>query len=124
MLRDIIVAFIVGVAVTAALLAAPSFAQDLQTGPVQASLTPHDRFVIASDECAASRYRALVGRSYQVYRTVLPADAIVHGAGTNGAVGIAHRTQQTSEPMTLEFRPQQLNVVVDAAAQIVAIGCY
>ena len=64
-----------------------------------------------NDECGASRYAHLVGREYaQVYHAaLLPADSIV---------------QNRSMWRTLEYTPEQLNVVVGAEGRIVAIGCF
>lgn len=70
-----------------------------------------DRFVVSDDLCGASRYQHLLGREYaQTYHaSLLPADSNVqHGAFRR----------------TLEYTPQQLNVVVGEAGRIVAIGCF
>jgi hypothetical protein len=104
------------------MFATPAFAQEAPHGAGQSAR--HDRFVISNDECGASRFAHLVGQSYAIYRTALPGDAIVHGAGATGAVNISDRVQRPTQAMTLEFRPQQLNVVIDGAARILSVGCY
>lgn len=110
------------VAVIALLFATPAFAQEAQQAGN--STNSRDHFVVSNDECGASRFAHLVGHSYEVYRTALPGDAIVHAGVDSGALNISHRTQHTTQPMTLEFRPQQLNVVIGASAQILSVGCY
>jgi hypothetical protein len=70
-----------------------------------------DRFVLSRDECGASRYQHLLGREYaRVYHAVLlPAGSAVQ-----------NRTMRR----TLEYTPQQLNVVIGGDGRIIAIGCF
>jgi hypothetical protein len=109
MLRHIIV-----MALMAA--ASPAWAEvrpaPTQTSDDQNAQTPSDdRFVVSGDECGASRYRHLLGRDWaQVYQAALaPADSAV---------------QNRPRMRTLEYRPQQLNIVVDGTGRIIAIGCF
>lgn len=68
-----------------------------------------DRFVLAGDACGASRYAHLVGERYATLdEAVLPDSANV----------------VTARPFTLEYEPGVLNVVVDGAGRIIAIGCF
>jgi hypothetical protein len=68
-----------------------------------------DGFVLASDQCGASAYAHLVGEEYaKVEQASLPASAVVQ----------RHRLT------TLEYRPGQLNVVLDGGGRIAAIGCF
>lgn len=76
-----------------------------------APLRDDDRFIVSSDACGASRYRHLVGREFaQVYQTAaLPADTLV---------------QNRTMMRTLEYTPEQLNVVLGGDGRIIAIGCF
>jgi len=98
----------------AALAAGTSFAQEARAPRgerPEAELYRPDPFVISSDVCGASRYAHLLGEPYARlhHASVLPAHSVVAGA---------------RRATTLEFRPGQLNVVLDAAGRIVAIGCF
>ena len=113
------------IAIVAALLASPCFAQDMQTEPARNAVSvSRDGFVFSGDACGASRYASLVGQSLKLSRTSLPANAVIHNATHGGAVNIADMDQRPAGLSTLEYRPHQLNVVVDSASRILAIGCY
>ena len=99
-----------------AVLATTSFAWAEEAPPQAeaeqgAQAARDDAFVISGDECGASQYQHLLGREYaQVYQaSMLPTDGAVHAS---------------PRMRTLEYRPQQLNVVVDGAGRIIAIGCF
>lgn len=69
-----------------------------------------DRFVIAGDECGASAFAHLVGEEFVSLRhAALPAGALV---------------LNRVAPSTLEFRPLRLNVVLDGAGRVTAVGCF
>lgn len=69
-----------------------------------------DRFVIAGDECGASAFEHLVGEEFvSLPQAALPANALV---------------LNRVEPSTLEYRPRRLNVVLDGAGRIAALGCF
>jgi hypothetical protein len=77
----------------------------------EARVRGEDRFVVSGDECGASRYQHLLGREYaRVYHAaLLPADSVIQNRGMR---------------RTLEYTPQQLNIVVGGEGRIVAIGCF
>lgn len=69
-----------------------------------------DRFVIAGDACGASQFAHLVGEEFaEIHRAALPQDA-----------SIVDRVSAT----TLEYTPHRLNVVLDGAGRVVAVGCF
>jgi len=69
-----------------------------------------DGFVWSNDACGASTYDHLVGEPYaELHDAALPANASIW---------------DFSRVRTLEFRPDQLNVVLGADGRIVAIGCF
>ena len=70
----------------------------------------HDGFVKSGDECGASRFSHLVGEPYaERHHAALPADSnVVDGRRLT----------------TLEYTPARLNVVVNRAGRIIAIGCF
>ncbi len=69
-----------------------------------------DRFVIAGDECGAGAFAHLIGEEFtSLQRASLPADALV---------------LNRVAPSTLEYRPLRLNVVLDAAGRVAAVGCF
>lgn len=69
-----------------------------------------DHFVWTDDACGASRYEHLVGQPFaELHNAALPADASVW---------------DKSRVRTLEYRPGQLNVVLDDRGRIIAIGCF
>jgi hypothetical protein len=94
---------------TAAAQEAPR-AED-ETVTAQESQVRRDGFVITNDECGASRYSHLLDENFaEMYQAaLLPNDLNVRGYG-----------QMT----TLEFKPGQLNVVVNGEGRIIAIGCF
>ncbi len=69
-----------------------------------------DGFVMSGDECGASRFSHLVGEQYaELHHAALPADSnVVDGRRLT----------------TLEYTPAKLNVVVNRAGRIIAIGCF
>lgn len=70
----------------------------------------HDGFVMSGDECGASRFSHLVGEQYaELHHAALPANSIV----VDGR-----------RLTTLEYTPARLNVVVNRAGRIIAIGCF
>jgi Peptidase inhibitor I78 family len=77
----------------------------------EARVPSEDRFVVSDDECGASRYQHLLGREYaRVYHAaLLPGESVV---------------QNRAMQRTLEYTPQQLNVVVGGDGRIIAIGCF
>jgi len=69
-----------------------------------------DRFVMQGDECGASRYSHLLGEQYaELHHAALPANS-----------NVVDRGRMT----TLEYTPARLNVVVNGAGRIIAIGCF
>jgi hypothetical protein len=79
-------------------------------GATFASHLDRDRFVIADDACGASRFAHLVGEEFaEIHRAALPQDA-----------SIVDRVSAT----TLEYTPHRLNVVLDGAGRVVAVGCF
>jgi len=71
---------------------------------------PRDRFVRSGDECGASRYAHLLGERYaELRQALLRSDA-----------NVVDRTRA----MTLEYRPGQLNLVLDGAGRVIAVGCF
>lgn len=76
----------------------------------QASNIPRDAFVVSGDECGASRYSHLLGEQYaELHHAALPANS-----------NVVDRGRLT----TLEYTPARLNVVVNGAGRIIAIGCF
>lgn len=70
----------------------------------------NDRFVIAGDECGASAFAHMLGEEFvSLQNAALPADALV---------------LNTVAPSTLEYRPRRLNVILDGAGRIAAMGCF
>lgn len=108
-------------AIIAALSAGPCFAETIEITPTMRDMDP---FVTASDECGAARYAHLVGESFVVHRTSLPKNAMVHGPADQRVIDAADLPSTPSLPLTLEYRPQRLNVVLDDAARIISIGCH
>ncbi|HYD73320.1 MAG TPA: I78 family peptidase inhibitor [Candidatus Binatia bacterium] len=67
-------------------------------------------FVVSGDECGASRYSHLLGEQYaELHHAALPTNS-----------NIVDRGRLT----TLEYTPARLNVVVNGAGRIIAIGCF
>jgi hypothetical protein len=76
----------------------------------QARQVRRDGFVWTNDACGASRYEHLLGENYaELHQAALPAETNVLDRG---------------KLTTLEFRPGQLNIVVDGRGRIIAIGCF
>jgi hypothetical protein len=63
----------------------------------------------AQDTCGASQYQAMIGTN--IAAATFPADA-----------GI--RVIQPDTPVTQDFSPQRLNVIVDANGVITSLECY
>lgn len=73
--------------------------------------TRPDPFVVSGDACGASRFSHLVGAPVaELHQAGLPANANVLGQG--------------GRLTTLEYEPARLNVVVNGAGRVVAIGCF
>jgi len=70
-----------------------------------------DGFVWSNDACGASRYAHLVGERYAElhHASLLPADS---------------KVLDPRRLTTLEFRPGQLNVIVNGEGRVVTIGCF
>jgi hypothetical protein len=76
----------------------------------QANEIRRDGFVWSNDACGASRYDHLVGEPYaELHDAALPANASVW---------------DNSTVRTLEFKPGQLNIVLNGQGRIIAIGCF
>jgi hypothetical protein len=70
-----------------------------------------DGFVVSGDECGASRYSHLLGENYaELYEAALVPDdsAVVNRAMLR----------------TLEYTPGRLNIILDGAGRVQAIGCF
>lgn len=116
------------VAFIALLSAGPCFAQTAEPSPAPSewptlSRGYDDPFVIAPDDCNASRFAHLVGESYGLHMASLPAGAVIHGPGQTGAVEAGH-VVQFNQTLTLEYRPRRLNVVLDSDARIMSVSCH
>ncbi|HYD85950.1 MAG TPA: I78 family peptidase inhibitor [Vitreimonas sp.] len=70
-----------------------------------------DRFVVSDDTCGASRYAHLLGEEFAELHqaSLVPANA-----------NVVDRGRLT----TLEYEPHRLNVVVNGAGRIIAVGCF
>jgi hypothetical protein len=106
------------------LMTSPCFAQSAPEAPQPREPAQTDAFVKTSDECGASRYAHLVGQSYAVHAASLPPGSVIHGGAPAGVVPVDQRVQAATSPLTLEYREQRLNIVLDGAARIVSIACH
>lgn len=70
-----------------------------------------DGFVISGDACGASRFAHLVGEEFaEMYEASLtPEDGNVLAQGRF---------------ITIEYEPERLNLVVNGAGLIIAVGCF
>jgi hypothetical protein len=76
----------------------------------QAREIHRDGFVWSNDACGASQYDHLVGEPHaELHDAALPANANIWDFST---------------VRTLEFKPGQLNVVLNGEGRIIAIGCF
>ncbi len=106
------IALIAAVALTVCASAVADEDQDAQVAEAEppAQSIRHDGFVTQSDECGASRYAHLLGEQYaELHHAALPANSNVVDRGRLS---------------TLEYTPGRLNVVVNGAGRIIAIGCF
>lgn len=117
-------------AVALLLAASPCFAQSesqpespLESPPAWET-ADRTAFVRTGDACGANTYRYLEGQSYLLHGEALPPGAIIRGPVPTGVIRAAHRRAATAKPITLEYRAQRLNVVLDSAGRIVAIACH
>lgn len=111
-------------AIAAMLCVSPCFAEPTADDAAGESASRHDPFVISTDECGASRYTHLVGQGLAMHRASMPADTVVHGLFADGAINPVNAEQAPAPLATLEYRPYRLNVVVDASARIISVGCH
>lgn len=76
----------------------------------RAELFNPDDFIVAGNACGASDYAHLVGEPFgEMQQAALPADSRV----------IRHNMANT-----LEYAPKRINVILDGAGRIAAIGCF
>lgn len=96
--------------VLSAMVLAAAGAATADTGlPLDAVYRPSDG-VIAGDACGASRFAHLVGEPF----------ATMHHASLPARTRVVANVAMT----TLEYRPERLNLVLDASATITAVGCF
>ncbi|MGD9965690.1 MAG: I78 family peptidase inhibitor [Hyphomonadaceae bacterium] len=98
-------------AMIVALLLAGCAAQEMSAP--QAALNAQfnsDAFTVAGNACGASDYAHLVGERFgETHHAAMPADTRVIAAGMAN---------------TLEYTPGRLNVILDPAGRIAAVGCF
>ena len=110
MLRIALVAAVAFAACASAMAEEQAAPEEQSTAREQANDIRRDGFVWSNDACGASQYDYLVGEPYaELHHAALPANASIWDYGT---------------VRTLEFKPGQLNVVVNGAGRIIAIGCF
>jgi hypothetical protein len=106
------IAFIAAVAFAAcaSAVAEEQAAPEERLAEEQAADTRRDGFVVSGDACGASRYSHLLDEQYaELHHAALPANSNVVDRGRLS---------------TLEYTPGRLNVVVNGAGRIIAIGCF
>jgi hypothetical protein len=110
MLRMALVAAVASAACASAMAQEQAPPEEQPTAQEQAREIRRDDFVWSNDACGASQYNHLVGEPYaELHDAALPANASIW---------------DFSRVRTLEFKPGQLNVVLDGRGRIIAIGCF
>lgn len=110
MLRIAFVAAVAFAACASAVAQEQAAPEERPSAQVQAQDIRRDGFVWSNDTCGASQYDHLVGEPYaELHQAALPANS-----------NVVDRGRLT----TLEYTPARLNVVVNGAGRIIAIGCF
>jgi hypothetical protein len=102
-------ALFVALALAAAACAPPASETPPETPEAEAPMPQTREEATAQDTCGAAQYRAMLGSNLAA--VTFPADA-----------GI--RIIQPDTMVTQDFRPDRLNVIVDANGVITALECY
>jgi hypothetical protein len=110
MLRIALIAAVAFAACASAMAQQQAAPEEQPTAEEQAREVRRDGFVWSNDACGASQYDHLVGEPYaELHDAALPANASIWDYST---------------VRTLEFKPGQLNVVLNGQGRIIAIGCF